>query len=108
MAPVPLGLLGGGGSFAAVLAPSGRGAPGAFGLAAGSNASPRARPPGAGGVSTAGGGTACDVTTGAPPGCGEYGGCGFCAAGRGTAGDGGRAAPLPSSPRDASSCRRCT
>src|SRR5580700_1035453 len=104
MAPVPLGLLGGGagsspggrgvdkssgapiwrgpgagasetgggGSVAAVLEPSGRGDPGAFGLAAGSKASPR-RPAAGGGVSSGGG--ACDVTTDEPPGGGgcEYG-----------------------------------
>src|SRR5262249_23406568 len=46
--PAPASEIGGGGSLAAVLVPSARGAPGAFGLAEGSKASPRRTPPGNG------------------------------------------------------------
>src|SRR5579872_4942545 len=70
----PASETGGGGSFAAVLVPSWRGAPGAFGLAEGSNASPR-RPLG-GGLST-GVVMICDVTTGAPVEFGALAACGY-------------------------------
>src|ERR1700722_19464812 len=82
---------GGGGSVAAVLVPSGRGAPGAAGLIAGLNASPRPPRPGGGGggsdstgagggaaamtgAGAAGGGENCPLGRGGDCGCGDAGG----------------------------------
>src|SRR5215831_7711098 len=67
--PAPASEIGGGGSLAAVLVPSERGAPGAFGFAAGSKASPR-RPPPCDGLSI-GDDDTCDDTTGGLAGGGE-------------------------------------
>jgi hypothetical protein len=53
--PAPASEIGGGGSLAAVLVPSARGAPGALGLAEGSKASPRRPPPCGGRTRRAGG-----------------------------------------------------
>src|ERR1700689_5570148 len=85
--------IGGGGSVAAVLVPSCRGAPGALGLVAGSNASPRRIPATGGGSTGAGNGAGAAATTGG--GTAAAGG-GSCAAGRGaTAAAGGVPAPNP-------------
>src|ERR1700689_1572657 len=67
--------IGGGGSVAAVLVPSCRGAPGALGLVAGSNASPR-RIPVTGDSTGAGNGAGAAATTGGGATAGGGGRCG--------------------------------